>query len=486
MTPLGGVQAADRPVFGRRGSQPGDGAPPRTHSADRLGRRLATRVLPGLAEFFSIEASFALFLFAGRYKMLPELRGFPVDFTLLFFVATFCLIAWAIVSGRVEPVRLSLSVLLMIFFSELAAASLFWSSLASLNTDKALRFLLLTSTSFFAAHMLAQDRDRRRRFARMLAWLSCAILLYYAYYRYVLGAAVIAGDELNTGRTPPDANNYLEYGSHACILFIIFLALAAFGSLKQLCAAVFGSGAMLYALLTIGGRGPLAAALLAFPLLVLGLLRRPARSLRRLSRLAALLSGLIALAAVGYVTLERLDGSGAALEQQLRTLDRYQSEDTSSMDERLEGREFALRMWLEKPILGWGIGEFRVKDSYLEYPHNMLLEILAEMGIVGAFLFLAVCAVAVRDCLRIVRGRACDWTDAAIALLFLTQLALFLTVQGYLADDRAFFANMGLVVGSRSAAGRSPRPAAPSPSPPTGLRTTAGVAQERPMRVDAQ
>jgi hypothetical protein len=39
---------------------------------------------PDLAEFFSIEASFVLFVFAGRFKMLPELRSFPVDFTLLF------------------------------------------------------------------------------------------------------------------------------------------------------------------------------------------------------------------------------------------------------------------------------------------------------------------------------------------------------------------------------------------------------------------
>jgi O-antigen ligase len=476
--PPGGAYAAYRPIFGQRRSRPDDGAPPCIRSGNGRERRVTARILPGLAEFFSIEASFALFLFAGQYKGLPELRGFPVDFTLLFFVVTFCLIAWAIVSGRMKPAPLSLSVLLMLLFSELAVASLFWSSLDPRNTDKALRFLLLTSTSFFVAHMLAQDRGRQARLARTIAWLSCAILLYDAYYRYVLGAAVIAGDELDPGRYGPRANNYLQYGSHANILFIVFLSLAAFGSLKQLCVAVFGSGAVLYLLLIMGGRGPLAAALLAIPLLALGLLRCPSGSLRRLSHLMALLSGLIVVAAVGYVVVERLEGSGAALERQFRTLDRYQGDDTSSMNGRLEGRDVAFDMWLQKPILGWGIGEFRVKDSYLEYPHNMLLEILAEMGIIGGFLFIVVCTVAVRDCIGIAKDRTCEWTDAAIALLFLTQLALLLTVQGYLADDRAFFAYMGLVIGSRVAAGRSPRPAAPFP----GLQTRASLARERLIR----
>jgi O-antigen ligase len=434
-------------------------------------QRLTSGILRVLAEFFSVEAGFTLFLFAGRFKMLPELGGFPVDFTLFFFVVTFGAIAWAIVAGRVKPVPLNLSVLLVLLFSELVAASLFWSSLSPLNIDKALRFLLFTSTSFFVGHMLGQGPAHRARLLRVIAWFSCALLLYDAYHRYVVGGAVVAGDELDPGRYGPRAYNYLEYGYHAAILFIIFLCLAAFGSLKQLCIAIVGSSAMLYYLLIMGGRGPFAAALLAIPLLALGL-RRSAGSLRRLLCLIALLAGLIVIAVVGYLTF--VEGSGASLERQFRTLGRYESEETLSMDERQQGRQLAYDMWLRKPILGWGIGEFRVWDSYLEYPHNMLLEILAEMGIAGGFLFVFVCAVGVRDCVAIAGDRMCAWTDVAIALFFLTQLALLFTVEGYLADDRAFFAYMGLVIGSRGAADRRPRPACPFPDLQPTARLTHG------------
>jgi O-antigen ligase len=473
---FGSAHPAYRPNIGL---QSADGTPPRARFGYARKQRRTAGILALLAELFSVEASFALFLFAGHFKMLPELRGFTVDFTLFFFVVTFGAIAWAIVFGRVKPVPLNLPVLLMLLFSELAAASLFWSSLDPLNIDKALRFLLLTSPSFFIAHMLGQDPARRARLLRVVAWVSAAMVLYYAYYRYVVGIDVAHVDKLDPGPLSSDASaNYLQYAEHGTTLFIMFLCLGAFGSLKLLCIAVVGSSAMLYYLLIIGGRGPFAVALLAIPLLALGLLQRPAGSLGRPSRLIALLSGLVVIAVVGYPAL--VAGSGGSLEQEFLTLNRYESEADLSLEGRQEGRQLAFDMWLRKPMLGWGIGEFRVKDSYLNYPHNMLLEILAETGIVGGFLFIVLCAVAVRGCLAVARDRTCGWTDAVIALLFLTQLALWLTVQGYLADDRAPFAYMGLVIGSRAAAGRYPRSAAPFSAP----QPTANLAHGRLIHED--
>src|SRR6266851_1771985 len=415
------------------------------------------RFFPSLADLFSIEASFVLFLYAGRYKSLPELRGFPIDFTLLFFVATLCLMAWASVSGRLKPLPLNLPVVLMISFSALAAISLFWSSIDQRNVDKMLRFLLLTSTSFFAAYILGRQKIRRERLLRMLVGFSCAIILYYAYYRYVLG--IDMSDPALGGRVPADANNYLEYNAHAAILFILFLSLAVYGSVRQRGSAIIGVSAALFGLVTIGGRGPLAIALVAIPFLALGLLMRPRGGWQGLGRLVVFLFVVLAVAIVGYIGFVELRGSDAARDE-LRTLDRYElqlsRESTDSLDERLEAQGFAFRQWLEKPLFGWGIGEFRVQNSYLEYPHNILLEILMEIGLLGAFLFFAVCALAVARCLLVMREPNPGWVDVAVGLLFLTELISHVTVQGYLADDRHFLAYIGLVMGlSRGAVSRS-------------------------------
>ncbi len=340
----------------------------------------------------------------------------------------------------------------MISFCALAAVSLFWSSIDHLNVDKVVRFLLLTSPSFFAAQMLAQDKNRQERLLRLLVWFSCAILLYYAYYRWILGvdvAANVQGEDY--------ANNYLEYNSHASILFIVFLCLAVFGSPEQRGLAIIGSSAALFALVAIGGRGPFTLALLAIPLLALGLLLPSPITLQRLKRLMVFVSALIVVAVVGYVGFVRLSGPSAVWEQ-LHTLDRYQSQlsgdETHSLDLRFNGQKDAFRQWQEKPILGWGIGEFRVQHNDLAYPHNLLLEILMEIGLAGAFLFMCMCAVAVIECIRVAQDGMSSWVDSGIALLFLADLVSHLTVEGYLADDRIFFAYVGLALGLRKAAER--------------------------------
>jgi O-antigen ligase len=420
---------------------PGGRGARRGYTPDRR-RRLA-------AEFFSIETSFVLFVFAGRIKNLGYLRSFPVDLTVLFCAVTIGLIGAAMVSGRLKPAPPSLAQLMMILFSGFAVASLGWSSFDGVNIDKAQRVLFLTIPSFFMADIIARDPERRRRFVRMLVWFCCAFLLYYAYLRYLLGIHM-QGARL-------EGDNYQEYGTAASYLFISCLALAVLGSPKQLLVAALGCGAALYGLLIIGGRGALAVALLAIPLLTLGLLWQRARSLRRL----ALLGSLVAIGAFAYLALSPADRASEQKAGGFATLQRYEAqlsgENTRSMDERFVGRQLAMRMWLEKPVVGWGIGEFQVADSYLKYPHNTTLEILAEMGLVGWSLFLCLCFAAVRAGARILGDRASGWPETAIALLFLTELAVHLTVTGSLADDRIFFAYMGLAIGSGAAMARGHR-----------------------------
>jgi O-antigen ligase len=401
-----------------------------------------------LADFFSVEAAFTWFLFAGWYKDLWELRWFPIDFTLFFFGLTFCLIAAAWFSVRVKSFSPDKAVLLLILFSMLAMASMSWSSLEAANFDKAQRFLLLTASSFCIGHMIAEDRERRQRFGRMLLRFSSVFLLYYIYCRYLLGLNMQAGDDMGP-------NNYLEYGSDARTLFILCLTIASLGAPRQVYAALPAAGIALYFLLIMGGRGPLVEALVALALLVLGFGWRRPRLLRRL----AFCSGLIAIAATGYLIIAQPDEAGAADGDSFRTLERFQlqlnGEDTTSLDERSAGRNLAVQMWLEAPVLGFGFGEFRVRDPYLKYPHNLPLEILAELGISGTSIFFGLIAFAVQNCVRIARDRNSDWTDAAVALVFMSELVSHFTVQGYLADDRFFFALMGLIIGWRALGSRS-------------------------------
>jgi hypothetical protein len=341
-----------------------------------------------MREVFSCETCFALFLVSGRIKGLPELRSVPIDLTLLFLALTWCVLGWEIVSGRLKPLRFMLPVVLMLLFCEYAAFSVFWSSLDAINIDKLSRFLLLTAFSFFAACILGQDQVRRRRLVIALFWLSLGIVFYYLYYRYVLGIDTMSQYWID--KNSEGGDNYLEYGSHASIVFMVLLPIAVFGSWRQTVFAAVGASVALFALLA-----------------------------------------------------------------QFHTLHRYQAEfsgeSTGSLDLRAEGRAFAFRQWLASPVFGWGIGQFRVEDTVLMYPHNVPLEILMEMGLVGACLFFGIPAAALAQCWTIVRQASTRWPDIAMVLLFVISLCWELTVAGYLADDRIFFAYLGMVIGTIAA-----------------------------------
>lgn len=52
----------------------------------------------------------------------------------------------------------------------------------------------------------------------------------------------------------------------------------------------------------------------------------------------------------------------------------------------------SLEFWSDAPFLGFGIGSWPVLYNDVDkrqYPHNILLEILVELGLVGLFLFIA-------------------------------------------------------------------------------------------------
>jgi O-antigen ligase len=335
----------------------------------------------------------------------------------------------------------------MLAFTALAAGSVFWSSMTALNTDKAVRFLVFTSPSFFFALMLAKNDERRARLVRLIVWFSCVLLIYYAYYRYVRGV------DLADEESAEYSNNYLEYAAHAQLLFVAFVSVATLGSPRQALGAAVGATLALFALMSIGGRGPFVLALLAVPLLMFGLFLRGSPLLGRVTRIVLLVA---ACAALGYAAISRFEQADEG--PRLLTLQRFDlqlsGESTSSMDERQQGRRHAFQRWLEKPILGWGLGEFRVQDSYLEYPHNMALEILMEVGLVGAFLFFSCCAFTIVDCLHATLARASSWVETTIVLIVLPELGLHVTLQGYLADDRAFFAYIGLAAAAGAAARR--------------------------------
>jgi O-antigen ligase len=117
-----------------------------------------------------------------------------------------------------------------------------------------------------------------------------------------------------------------------------------------------------------------------------------------------------------------------------------------------------LSIWVENPIFGTGLAGWPIEagfGDYLMYPHNMIFEIMAELGIVGLILFgvFAVYALMVfwkRNNLR-------TNVMALLVIMLLTNTFLNAMSTGDISHNRIVFGMIGLLLF------RSPNDA---PSPP--------------------
>jgi O-antigen ligase len=64
-----------------------------------------------------------------------------------------------------------------------------------------------------------------------------------------------------------------------------------------------------------------------------------------------------------------------------------ESVNEGSLNERASMAMDGLRLWMEKPILGWGTNQFRYISGYDKYAHNNYVELLSNNGIVGFVIY---------------------------------------------------------------------------------------------------
>jgi len=58
-----------------------------------------------------------------------------------------------------------------------------------------------------------------------------------------------------------------------------------------------------------------------------------------------------------------------------------------SIEDRVGMFETGIRLWSQKPLLGWGFDSFRYVSGYGTYSHNNYIEILVNTGIIGFIIY---------------------------------------------------------------------------------------------------
>jgi O-antigen ligase len=239
-----------------------------------------------------------------------------------------------------------------------------------------------------AAVIVASSRERVARFLAFVLALGLLFAVYGLdiYVTYGTFRTWRGWEALGVSRA------HLMFGYVAADAAVVALALTMFarlGSPLQLGAAALFA-LLLFFLLVSGARGALLGVGLAglVPLL-LGL--RGARGRLEVSYAQLVALGAIA-GALGYVGyLVASDQITQTLGRLTSALNEVQNPDLTGGFARVVYWPAALRFWAAAPVVGQGIGSFSTLLYGLEvpgtHPHNFVLQILAELGIVGLLLF---------------------------------------------------------------------------------------------------
>lgn len=396
----------------------------------------------GLAMLLWPETALALYVNAGSIKLDPRLRPITslVDLTLLLAGVLIVAILYRLVLRR-ENLVWGRETSVAFLFSGLILLATLYTPVQSFGVDKAFRFSFLTMLAYVAP--LALVRSFRGVWLFFGMWLALSAVFTFD-----------AIGKLGTGQrlSAFNATNIAMGRVLGVAILILFFAVLTGRTARYLqVLSVLGLGFMFLVLLGTGSRGPL----IMLSVTILVMLGVASRQLENKARVLIIL-GILA----GVVLFTFSSGLVPAAAFERYTLLLSNSAADSSAQARLAVMRDAWQLFVTRPFLGWGTGAVSAFGAGREqlYPHNILLELAAETGLVGVSLYLILFAMVFYRLLKKIGSTSHQqpiWMALMAMLLFTLLNAM---VSGDLNANRDLFLFSGVAVAAaeNSAGSRAP------------------------------
>lgn len=419
-------------------------------------------------DFASFEFLFVLFVFAGTYKASPYLGALNdiVDLTLLAVLAGAPVAALLYLRRPAKlPAAAYAYLFLYLAFALYAGVSYFSGRQGPDATLKIQKLAVMCTWSLVAPLFIFTDEARIARFLRLVVVFGLLTSAEAVLRRLVQGGEGVLGGF--------GTDSYHALGRNTAMALTVCIAfILSQERLRPNWAFVAAIPVLFVGLILSGMRGAVVSGIAAalFTLIQNWRARRdPKVALRylRVGLLAAVLAG-VSLT----VVLQRVDASWAI--RRITKLAGSEAAVAVVYSKRPMIWATAIRIFTENPVFGAGFGSFRDESGLVDYrqPHNIFLEFLCELGLVGFAVLLALLAPPLFILYRSPRLRT-----GPVGLSLGAMLALFLVgaqTSGDITDNRSIFTFSALAISYAAMRAPKRRPAeGPAAAPARPREATA-------------
>lgn len=231
-------------------------------------------------------------------------------------------------------------------------------------------------------------------------------------------------------------DNPIQFGiAYALLLIVILFRIARQRKVKWVDLLIIIPAVFL--LIRSGARGPVISLIVTFFIYIIWL-----GHIRRRVKLALLLGGvLLIVSAYSVIPDVTLRFYQVLFDP---TISPTQNESANSIQERILLINMAIDDFLKHPIIGVGTGN---SSGGVGYPHNSIIEVAAELGLIGATIFLLLQATVIVTAYRTiqrVRGTPDEWVMSTALAIY---IFAFVESQfsGYMGGDMLLYVSIGLV-----------------------------------------
>ncbi len=410
-----------------------------------------------LRDYFCFELFFVLFVFSFQYKNALA-KWVPIDITLLLALLVLPLGIVLVIKNRrkhnnplVSCVRCNLiTPTIFVLFTVFCLIRSWGLTVTSYPLSKSLCFILYTAPAFLLSlYLVSSDKERINRFIFLTFVFSIIVGIFALRAFFGQSGAIqplnniLGNNYLVTGQT-------LGIGSVICVFWILVWSQSKrdeentcnMGN-RYLLILLFSL--MNFIQLNLGGRGPVLAAIgTIFIIFILETYFN--KDILRFKDSIKILALILALSGAVYFLIMKIAGYNQEAALIGRINYGYIKSDQSILL-RLEYYKSAFQCFLDNPVLGVGFGGWPYYHGLGQvhwHPHNIFLEVFAELGIVGGLLLVALFG----SILYKIKTLNLKLAPQLRLLAYITLFCFCNTLKsGDLNDNLVFFAVLGILAG---------------------------------------